>query len=884
MYNVNIMEFILQSKNLILTLSSNGYATSLSDNNGKNYIKTTPFMLAYDNLKTEFKPQSLTVNGNVITATFINGIEVSVSVDFYDNFLTFTLEKVVGDLYSVKFANLNACIDYDREENNPNANALCLMSMTMATRMYEHPGKNEKLIAEAYEKTGFNGNSRSPYNPKCAVILCKNKDLSLTQNKVLDLVSNGELIKSSIGGPNAKKAVNSAKKTYTLHWTPITEENYQETVDYFKQAGIEQVNLHFMEQYSQGTFTVNPKCYPNGIEDYKKIVNKLHADGFEVGLHCYVFFISPTDSYVTPIPHDDIDVLNTFTLNSDLTETDTELLTVETLNGVSEKTYYVVNNSNTIRIDDELIKFNAVDESGRLYKLERGALGTKIAIHKKGAKIKQYKEYFFHYLAKWGSPLFYEIAKNTAKFYNEVGFDTVYFDALDGASCLLGEDFVWYTAIDFIREFWNNIDHDALFNCCHNMQYTSTWFARSRYGALDKPKSSYAEYKDAHLHYNKRVARRMGVNEELGWFDLYPVGSNQVFYYQYIPVRREDIAYIYGKCMGTDACCTFLESLKKKRELPVMKEHFKTVREYQEYRNTHTLSKTSREYFNNDCSYCLIDGGKLKKASFNVYRFEDSDCKISAYNPFKRQKPFIRLEGLYQADDYDCDGVIASEHLTLNGGDFKRFDFDKPLNVNDKRGLGVWVKGDGKGGRITISPRNFQGNSPRWQRFYLNNDFIGWKYFREVELHTGDDRGVPIMEMDNSTYTTLQTFYGYYFGAIDYTCIQAVDISYEGCGRVEVKPVKFLPALKNTICNPALNIGGKIVKINANLSTGETLEIERDGTCRIIDTEFNLLSTPTIIGEIPELENGNTTIEIQGENNSFTRLRVTIGLIGEELN
>ncbi len=877
------MEYQIKLNNLILTLLSNGNALSFTNSSGKNYIFATPFMVVYDELKNEYTPKSLSVENNLITVNFSNGVIVKVNVNGYQDFLTFTLQEVVGNPYSVKFVNLRANIDYDSEENNQNAYSLGLMSMTMATRMYEHPGKNEVLIAEAYKKTGFNGNNRSPYNPKCAVILCKNSDISSVQNKVLDLIPNGELIKSSLGGPNAKNALKSAKKTYTLHWTPITDDNYQETVNYFKEAGIEQINLHFMEQYSQGSFNVNSKCYPNGISDYKKIVNRLHNDGFEVGLHCYVFFVAPTDSYITPIPNDDIDVLNEFTLKNDISNSDTELFTVETLDGVSEKTYYVVNNSNTIRIDNELIKFNGVDKNGKLLNLERGALGTTVSAHKKGAKIKQYKEYFFHYLAKWGSPLFYQIAKNTAKFYNEVGFDCVYFDALDGAACLEGEDFVWYTAIDFIREFWNNIDHDAVFNCCHNMQYTSTWFARSRYGALDKPKASYQEYKDAHLNYNKQVSRRMGVNEELGWFDLYPSGTRENFYYQFMPVRKEDIAYIYGKCMGTDACCTFLECLPKKRQLPVMKEHYKTVREYQNYKNTHVLTNASREYFNSENSGCLIDNGTLKKASFKVYRQEHINSKITIENIYKKQKPFIRLEGLYQADDYDNGGIRISGKISLKNGDFENILFDKPIDATKNRGVGVLVKGDGKGGRITISIRSFSGNAPRWINYYIYNDFVGYKYFKEVELHTGDDRSVAIKKMDNSTYTALQEFYGYYFGVLDYSAVEGIDISYQGDGFVEIEPIKFLPAIKSQIVNPTIKIGDKEIKVNGTISSTQTLEIETDGSARIIDTEFNVLDTPTIIGEIPDIESGKTTFEVIGENNTFTRLRVTIGLIGEEL-
>jgi hypothetical protein len=273
----------------------------------------------------------------------------------------------------------------------------------------------------------------------------------------------------------------------------------------------------------------------------------------------------------------------------------------------------------------------------------------------------------------------------------------------------------------------------------------------------------------------------------------------------------------------------------------------------------------------------------LKKASFKVYRQEHLNSKITIENIYKKQKPFIRLEGLYQADDYDNGGIRISGKISLKNGDFENILFDKPIDATKNRGVGVLVKGDGKGGRITISLRSFSGNAPRWINYYIYNDFVGYKYFREVELHTGDDRSVAIKKMDNSTYTALQEFYGYYFGLLDYSAVEGVDISYQGDGFVEIEPIKFLPAIKSQIVNPTIKIGDKEIKVNGTLGSTQTLEIETDGKARIIDTEFNLISTPLILGEIPDIESGKTTFEVIGENETFTRLRVTIGLLGEEL-
>ncbi len=874
------MNYFVKSKSFELTLSEQGNLMYLTYKGGVNLVKPTPFAVLINKDKTECKPTSLQVVNNVIVVSFNDVLTAKISFKSYSDFIVFTLEDCSNlDFHSIKFVNLLSDIDYDKNHQT----SLCLMAMTMATRMYEHPGKNQKLIAEAFTKIGLFGNERSPYKPSCAVICCDNDELVKTQKMVLDLIPDGELIKSLVGGPNAKNAVESARKTYSLHWTPITDKNYEQTVKYFKEAGIEQINLHHALQYFQGSFTVNKEYYPNGISDYIKIVERLHKDGFEVALHPYSFFISPKDKLVTPIPHDDLDVLDEFTLDCDLGLDDDDIRTLQRLDGVDPNVYYVTLSSNTLRIDDELIKFSAVDENGRFLSLERGALGTVKQKHLKGAKIKRLKQYFFNYLPKVGSELFYQIAKNTAEFYNQVGFDAVYFDALDGVAVLDGEDYAFYHAVDFIREFYKYAQKSPVFNCCHNLQYTGTWYARSRYGALDRPKCAYVDYVDAHVLYNEQVARRMGVNEELGWFDLCPDCGKDKYYFQFIPVRKEDICYLYAKSMATDACVAYLESLPKKQQIPAVTEHQKTVVELQNYIKTHTLCDSSKEYLSKNRSYAILDKGALKKASFDSFYFESSVFTHQINNAFFEQKPFIRIENLYTTAPYDKGEKTITKNALLTGGEEFSVCFDSPINAELTRGLSLRVKGDGNGGIINVQLKSCDGNASKYINFYIKNDFVGWKDFSRVEVQTGELKEVPPMKMDNSTYSTLQEFYGYYFGVVDFSKIQAINVSYKGDGRVELAPIKLLSVIETKVKRITLKIGNKTINTDITLKSGECLEIENDGSARVIDCYFNQVVKPFKIKTIPIIERGFTEFTVYGESEFSPRLKVTVGLIGENL-
>ena len=877
------MAYEIKNNTFKLSVDELGYVTEFCYNGRDSVCERTPVCILTKNDKSESYPTSASYQDNILNVVFDCGVEISVAVKLYDEFITFTLDNVIGsDFHSVSFFNAKVNIDYDNEEKDENALSACLISLTLATHMKEHSGKNEVLRATAYTHIGLAGNKRSPYKPACAVTLCKNKDLIRIERDILDIIPDGELPKSKRGGPYAKNVSESAGKTYTLHWTVINKENFKEQVEYFKSFGIEQINIHNSMVYYAGSYDIMESAYPGGLKEFKEITQMLKADGFELGFHPYVFFINPKDKYVTPVPHDDIDVLREFTLKEDMGLSDTEIFTVERLDGVTPFMSYVFLNSQTLRIDDELVKFKAVDESGRFYEVERGALGTKIAEHKKGAKISQYKEYFYHYLAKPGSELFYQIARNMAKLYNEIGFDSMYFDALDGAAQLDGEDYAWYHAMDFVREFFAHIDHDPTFDACHNMQYTGTWFIRSRFGALDREVIAYNDYKEAQAHYNKKVARRMGVAEEFGWLELYPETPRSDYYLQLIPQRKENFAFLYGKLMATGGCTTYLEIVPKKQQIPAVLEYRDVIKEYNDYKNLHQLSESSKEYLQGDKAECLIDNGVLKKASFNVYRFEHPDKVNNIVNKFDKQKPFIRIENLYSAKDYDSDGIIIRDGCTLKDGDVLKSVFPE-VDLSKHLGLGVWVKGDNGGGLIEFTIGLLKGNTPCRGVMYIRNDFVGWRYFALVEHQQGDEREVPIEEIDNSTYHNLQKFYGYYISSVDYTKVETFDINYRGGGSVELKPIKAVGHEERELVNPALVINGKKIKFNATLRSTDTLECDYNGNVRVIDKKFNLLATPTFEGELPVILSGDNVATFESDSAKQTRVRITIGLLGENL-
>ena len=121
-----------------------------------------------------------------------------------------------------------------------------------------------------------------------------------------------------------------------------------------------------------------------------------------------------------------------------------------------------------------------MDNKGRLTCL-RGQCGTLAVEHKAGTTIRIIGGYYSHIAPQPGSELFYEIARRTAKAYNDGDFGGLFFDALDGLSVHLKyaglEDYLWYYGASFVNEVLKYCKKTPIVE--YSTLYPSLWAASS---------------------------------------------------------------------------------------------------------------------------------------------------------------------------------------------------------------------------------------------------------------------------------------------------------------------------------------------------------------------------------------------------------------------
>ena len=864
---------------LTYEITEDGKNKSFRTKDGEDRLICAPAAVIMTEKREEIPSVSATFHEGILSLTFADGTEIHLAVEEKKEYITFTLRRVSReDFLCVSFLNINL-------SEGSGAYEAVMMGMTLATRMQEHPGDNRALIASAYPHIGLLSTVRSDYPAKVAFFAAPKNEVRRIEREILEKIPKTELPRSAVGGPYADRAAKVARGDYfILMQETATLANVDSIIEEMRRFGITQITLHHYAHYLQGDFGCRSSI-PGGMEEFKAVVNRFHEAGILVGLQSYSFFVVPDSSYVTPVPHKDLDILRTFTLAEELSADAKALSVLESTDGITAEEGFVFVNSPYLWIDDELIKFSAA-ENGRFTVAERGVYNTRPALHKKGSKIRHLKQYFMIPLARVGSELFYEIARNTAEFYNESGADYFYLDALDGSFVLDGEDYVWYHAMDFVREMFAHLRRDVIFDCCYNPQYTGTWYVRSRYGAIDVSLNAHRACVDAHMEYNKTTADRMGITPELGWFDLFPKQETPLHSWSSENIYAEDLEYVGAKAFATGASLAYLENFRQFGNLPCAETMSEILLKYQSLREAYRPSKEAAEYLRIPENGAVLRGNALYKRSHSVATFEQGSCFAEVENPFEMQIPAFRLEALPAAGSYEHPTAVT----------LARFDEKQPLPVETSlrfeavknpemhRGLGVWCKGDGSGALIVIALRNLSLNQRRSAEHYIKADFVGWRYFAfyENQNATLPTEIWPRKELGYESYNHLQEFYGYYRTRLNYQAIDGLDITVVGSDKICLRDLHLVPHINPNIVNPTLHFGKKSIKIHTKIAAGTNLYF--DGNACVVTDDFgHVLERPRFEGR-PVLASGKSKISLEREENeSKSRARLTVICEGDVL-
>ena len=130
-------------------------------------------------------------------------------------------------------------------------------------------------------------------------------------------------------------------------------------IDLARRGGFMFIHLHGWWR-TLGHYDINPRYFPDGLEEMKATVAKIHAAGLRAGIHTLTACIDPRDSWVTPRPSPDLIASARYTLARPFSAEDRTLYVKEKPVPGHELVWTYSSNGNAIRIGEEIIRYSAI--------------------------------------------------------------------------------------------------------------------------------------------------------------------------------------------------------------------------------------------------------------------------------------------------------------------------------------------------------------------------------------------------------------------------------------------------------------------------------------------------------------------------------------------
>jgi len=388
-------------------------------------------------------------------------------------------------------------------------------------------------------------------------------------------------------------------------------------------------------------------------------------------------------------------------------------------------------------------------------------------------------------------------------------------------------------------------------------------------GAWDTPYRGFKDFVDVHVKANLEWESRH-YTTTLGWYLAYPVSAqkypaNYTMRYQF----DEDIDYV-----GTEAFChgssmVFINLNRDNFEkYPAFKRNVTNYRRYSEAMSDKSLTDLREKLLANPYEKRLLDGCFVEKSYKKSKLYSSGDSALFD-NPFKAQKPFIRLEaGLSTKGEDSVTLVKFDESAPVSEGGHN-FDY---VDMDNRLALRVRVKGNGKNSAVVLRLASSWNNGKGVADYTIFTDFTGW-------------REIILAEVDNGFFPEFKAPVPRDFGSYSY---YRSNVNYDHVDRLEVYTVgnvdgvsigDVIACAHESFTADRISIG-KSLCINTPVESGEYVELYPDGKALKFDS-FGNSEEVVLEGELPTLERGCGKIEVTTSSDIISRFTVTVGFTGE---
>lgn len=397
---------------------------------------------------------------------------------------------------------------------------------------YSRDRTKERIVKnmnhDAYSATAIKGENL--IGSKIALFICP-------RNKALEVIGQIE-IHEGLPHPllNGEWIKTNPEATASYLIFGFSEKTLEKGLSFAKMAGLKYL-YHGGPFLTWGNFELNKKAFPEGEKSLRSYAKLAEKKGISLGVHTLSNFITTNDKYVDPMPHDGLAAVGSGQLVETMDEHADQIVIDDPLFFSQMKN----NNLHTIRIDDELIRYEEVStiEPWTLLNCQRGVYGTENTSHNAKSRVIKLADHGYKtFLA--GHELQKEMAIKLANLYNATGLKQISFDGLEGCNA---SGHGQYATSRFAKIWYEHLNPELQGQVINDASMPGHYFWHI-YTRMNWGEPWYAGFRESQLHYrlkNQEYFDRNLMPNMLGWFNF----TSKTSY--------EDLEWLMARSAGFDA-------------------------------------------------------------------------------------------------------------------------------------------------------------------------------------------------------------------------------------------------------------------------------------------------------------------------------------------
>ena len=532
--------------------------------------------------------------------------------------------------------------------------------------------------------------------------------------------------------------------------------------------------LHLREGWYEafGHYNVNRRAFPNGKDDMREAVARIHAAGLKAGLHTLTACIDPKDAWLKTDDITNLLARTSYTLAEPLTKDATELVVGERPIDKHDVVFSYSGNGNAIRVGREILQYTGIrrEKPYAFTGLKRGAWGTPVSAHAVGDRADYLQQRYLAFYPDPDSPLLDKVADAIADVFNFCGFDQIYCDGAEGMMTSYGVTRARRAIAERLKG--DEIVNEGAMSVRGDDGFAShSWWFHSRVGNLDVPHWAPKRFHDIHLGRGSLSERTANfLMPQFGWWAPKLSDFHSRTFYV------DEMEYYAAKNAAHDLVASMICGPKLTAEpMPYHAAQMLTVFGWYEH------ARLVRAF--------TPEALKALKVPRDDYALRQSEKDGNWYLQKVRDADVRRVEARFGGAPYDSPrartilssadvpslAVSTSPRVPVkaqvtarantghgaaivfsatNGGTVRRgawacaarrfagpkyFDgavAPGPTNV----ALAVWIKGDGSGALLNVQLENPREHGQAYQEHYVDLNFSGWRYFEFPFCENDADR------------------------------------------------------------------------------------------------------------------------------------------------